>query len=58
VEVPVTYDQQVRHQCKAMTDALRRDREWFKGSPKRAREYLIRMGILEKSGKRLVKKYR
>jgi hypothetical protein len=54
----MTYDQQVNHQCKVLSEAFRRDREWFKNSPTRARQYLIRMGILDKSGKRLAKKYR
>jgi hypothetical protein len=54
----MTYDQQVRHQVKVLTEALDRDRKWIGNSPERARAYLIRMGILEKSGKRLVKKYR
>jgi hypothetical protein len=36
----------------------RQDRRSFKNDPRKARKWLIRMGVLDKSGKRLARRYR
>lgn len=38
--------------------ASREVRASFKGNPQKAREYLIRIGYLEKNGKKIAKRYR
>ncbi len=38
--------------------ASRQVRASFKGNPKKAREYLIRIGYLDKTGKKIAKRYR
>ena len=38
--------------------ASREMRASFKGNPQKAREYLIRIGYLEKDGKTIAKRYR
>jgi hypothetical protein len=44
--------------AKRIIKVLRDDRKLFEGNQKKAREYLIRMGILDRSGKRLARRYR
>ena len=38
--------------------ALRELRKTYEGSPQKARALLVRMGILEKDGRRLARRYR
>lgn len=49
-----TVDEIVAEHLKA-SRALRAS---FKGNPQKAREYLIRVGYLEKNGKKIAKPYR
>ena len=48
----------VRQQVKAQLQVSRQTRKSFKGKPKKAREWLVEMGILEKGGKKLARRYR
>lgn len=54
----MTYDQQIDEEVRQMHLALKRMREETRGNPAKARQWLIRIGILDKSGKRLAKRYR
>jgi hypothetical protein len=42
----------------ALLKALRAERESFKDDPAKARQWLIRIGILTKNGKKLARQYR
>lgn len=54
----MTYDQMVRAQIKSvLAFAKKREAEHAK-DPEKARRLLVRIGILDKSGKRLARKYR
>ena len=48
----------VQEDIQAFLEASRRMRKSFLKSPKAARQWFIRMGILTKDGKRLAKRYR
>ncbi len=50
----MTQSEQVKEQLKFS----RQLRKSFKGKPRKARRWLIEMGILEKTGKRLAPRYR
>ena len=49
----MTQDEQIKAQIKAM-----KKMKEINGDPEKSRQRLIELGILEKSGKRLAKKYR
>ena len=48
----------VRQDIDAFLKASREARRSFLKSPEKARQWLIRMGILTKDGKKLVRRYR
>lgn len=48
----------VQDDIKAHLEASRRLRDQIRSSPKAARQWLIRMGILTKDGKKLARRYR
>ena len=48
----------VKQDVKVQLEAFRRIGRSFKEDPKNARRWLIRMGILDKSGKTLASRYR
>ncbi len=50
----MTQDEQIKAQIKAMKKKMKE----INGDPEKSRQRLIELGILEKSGKRLAKKYR
>jgi hypothetical protein len=54
----MTKSQAISEDVNQQLRAFRKARKSFKGSPAKARSWLIRMGILDKSGTRLAKKYR
>jgi hypothetical protein len=45
-------------QSKKLVELLRNEGRSFKGDPGKARAFLVRMGVLDRSGKRLAKRYR
>jgi len=54
----MTLSQRIDEDVKQRLRASRKARKSFMKSPQAARKWLIEMGILEKSGKRLAKRYR
>jgi hypothetical protein len=54
----ITFPMTPEQQAKKLLEILEQEGKDFQGNPEKARAFLIRMGILEKSGKRLVKRYR
>ena len=45
-------------QSKKLVELLRKEGRALKDDPRKARAFLVRMGVLDKSGKRLAKRYR
>ena len=54
----MTQSERIRQDIKRHLEISRKARRSFMKSPDAARKWLIDMGILEKSGKRLAKRYR
>lgn len=48
----------VAEDIRKQLEIARRDRRSFQNDPQKARKWLIRMGVLDKSGKRLARRYR
>jgi len=48
----------VAEDIRKQLEIARQDRRSFQNDPRKARKWLIRMGVLDKSGKRLARRYR